>query len=82
MNYDVSIGYGACWNIKKARMKANSEFRAIKVIDKFKISANAQNQLKQEIANMRNLIHPNIVRLYELYESKTCIFLVLEHCEG
>ena len=63
-------------------MRANGEYRAVKIIDKLKISANALTLLKSQIANLRNLVHPNIVRLNEVYESITYIFLVMEFCEG
>jgi calcium-dependent protein kinase len=39
-------------------------------------------RLKYEIDILKNLIHPNIVRLYEVYEDKNSIFLVTELCDG
>lgn len=39
-------------------------------------------RLKYEIDILKNLNHPNIVRLYEVFESKKWIYLVTELCEG
>ena len=39
-------------------------------------------RLKYEIDILKNLNHPNIVRLYEVYENKSSIFLVTELCDG
>ena len=38
--------------------------------------------MKYEIEILKNLNHPNIVRLYEVYENKSNIFLVTELCDG
>ncbi len=35
-----------------------------------------------EIRIMRHLDHPNIVKLYEVYESLSSIYLVMEWIEG
>lgn len=39
-------------------------------------------RLKYEIDILKNLIHPNIVRLYEVFEDPSTIFLVTELCDG
>ena len=39
-------------------------------------------RLKFEIDILKNLDHPNIVRLYEVFEDKVRFFLVTELCTG
>jgi len=41
-----------------------------------------KTRLLYEIDILKNLNHPNIVRLYEVFEDKNSIFLVTELCEG
>lgn len=38
--------------------------------------------LRNEIAALRTLDHPNIVRIYEWFETPTHLHLILEHCSG
>lgn len=39
-------------------------------------------RLKYEIDILKNLDHPNIVKLYEVFEDKTYIYLITELCSG
>jgi calcium-dependent protein kinase len=39
-------------------------------------------RLKYEVDILKNLNHPNIVRLYEVFEDKNVIHLVTELCDG
>lgn len=39
-------------------------------------------RLQYEIDILKNLNHPNIVRLFEVYEDDNHIFIVTELCEG
>ncbi len=39
-------------------------------------------RLKYEVNILKNLNHPNIVRLYEVFEDKELIWLVTELCDG
>jgi calcium-dependent protein kinase len=49
---------------------------------KDKISKNQSVRLKYEIDILKNLDHPNILKLYEVYEDKQNIYLVTEFCSG
>lgn len=55
---------------------------AIKVIEKAKQTEEQLKILHREIDIMRRLKHPNIVGLYDVYETKTTISLVLEYVAG
>lgn len=76
------IGRGAFGEVMKATLKSNNEMRAVKIIDKIKLEDHERIRLKYEIDILKNLLHPNIVRLYEVYENKSSIFLVTELCDG
>lgn len=54
--------------------------RAIKVIRKDKVAE--PTRLVTEITLMKELDHPNLVKLYETYETEKEIYLVMEFCEG
>jgi calcium-dependent protein kinase len=54
----------------------------VKIMEKSKIDASDKIRLRYEIDILRNLDHPNIVRLYETFEDKTHIYLVQELCLG
>ena len=52
------------------------------MIDKFNLDETDRVRLQYEIEILKNLNHPNIVRLYEVYESRSKINLVTELCDG
>ena len=54
--------------------------RAIKIIPKKRVKNPAQFQ--SEINIMRELDHPNIIKLFETFEDSRNVYLVMEHCEG
>ena len=49
---------------------------------KNKIQKSDWTRLKYEIDILKNLDHPNILRLYETFEDSNSIYLVTELCEG
>ena len=51
-------------------------------MDKLQMSAKEKVRLKYEIDILKNLDHPNIVKLYEVFEDKNSIYLVTEICSG
>ncbi|KAJ8635312.1 hypothetical protein MRB53_009579 [Persea americana] len=56
---------------------------ALKILDKEKVLKHKMvEQIKREIATMKLIKHPNVVRLYEVMGSRTKIFIVLEFVTG
>jgi MAP/microtubule affinity-regulating kinase len=55
---------------------------AIKVIDKTQLDEKKLGKLYREVRIMKMLHHPNIVKLYEVVETKSTLFLVMEYCSG
>jgi calcium-dependent protein kinase len=53
---------------------------AIKAIDKNFLSGMFAKELQNEVDVLRQLDHPHIVRIYETYEDRSIIYLVMEYC--
>ena len=73
-NYEVSdkvLGAGAFGMVKKATKRTSGEVRAVKMIDKLQLDQQEKISLKYEIDILKNVTHPNILRLYEVYENKS-----------
>ena len=54
---------------------------AIKVLDKQKMKYNMEN-IRDEIAVLGKLDHPNIVKYFETYNDVKNIYLVMEYIDG
>lgn len=55
---------------------------ALKILDRTRLDSQAQRLLSREIASMESLQHPNVVRLYEVVETPSRLYLVLEYAGG
>lgn len=55
---------------------------AIKIISRAKLDQKMQDMVKREVSIMRMLSHPNVIRLYEVIETASHIFLVMEYASG
>lgn len=66
--------------IKATVKDAKSQKRAIKVIKKSRVKDPAR--FKMEIDIMRELDHPHIIKLFEVFEDSRFVYLVMELCEG
>lgn len=54
----------------------------MKILDKTKLDERTQRLLLREITSMERLHHPNIIRLYEVIETSTEIYIVTEYAPG
>mmetsp|Transcript_66719 Transcript_66719/g.150658 ORF Transcript_66719/g.150658 Transcript_66719/m.150658 type:complete len:518 (-) Transcript_66719:45-1598(-) len=77
---DGKIGQGTFGSVRKCRQKATNAVYAVKAIPKGNVGN--MGQFWQEVANMKRMDHPNIVRLYETFEDNKRIYLVMELCRG
>jgi len=57
------------------------EERALKVIARSKIQRKIE-RFVNEVTALKKLDHPNVIRLYEVYETDTDVVLVQELCKG
>jgi len=74
------IGKGGYGTVHKCRARKGKAARAMKTITKAGIPSTASFQ--QEIENQLLLDHPNIVKLFEVFEDRKNAYLVMELCEG
>ncbi|XVE80775.1 hypothetical protein DITRI_Ditri15bG0007400 [Diplodiscus trichospermus] len=77
------LGQGTFAKVQYARNLESGRSVAIKIIDKEKVmKVGMIDQIKQEIAVMRLVRHPNVAELYEVMASKTKIYFVMEYAKG
>ena len=55
---------------------------AIKIINKEKLSESVLQKVEREIAIMKLIEHQNVLCLYDVYENRKYLYLVLEHVSG
>ncbi|XP_052434729.1 SNF-related serine/threonine-protein kinase [Carassius gibelio] len=79
---DKTLGRGHFAVVKLARHVFTGEKVAVKVIDKTKLDMVATGHLFQEVRCMKLVQHPNIVRLYEVIDTQTKLYLILELGDG
>jgi len=79
------LGWGTFGEVVVARHRRTGTKRAIKSISKARMGnkvMNAREYVKREAEFLRQLDHPNVVRLYEVFEDNSNLYLVMELCEG
>ncbi|RDB23720.1 Serine/threonine-protein kinase GIN4 [Hypsizygus marmoreus] len=89
-----TIGTGSSGRVRIARHSKTGQYAAIKIIPKVKLASRTSlNQLadqvehdrlsiEREIVVMKLLDHPNVMRLYDVWETSTELFLILEYVQG
>ncbi|XP_012269272.2 probable serine/threonine-protein kinase DDB_G0277165 isoform X2 [Athalia rosae] len=82
--YDMeeTLGRGHFAVVKLARHVFTGEKVAVKVIDKTKLDEISRSHLFQEVRCMKLVQHPNVVRLYEVIDTQTKLYLILELGDG
>ncbi|XP_014248205.1 SNF-related serine/threonine-protein kinase isoform X2 [Cimex lectularius] len=79
---EATLGRGHFAVVKLARHVFTGEKVAVKVIDKCKLDGVSRAHLFQEVRCMKLVQHPNVVRLYEVIDTQTKLYLVLELADG
>ncbi|XP_019219366.1 serine/threonine-protein kinase 36 isoform X1 [Oreochromis niloticus] len=76
------VGEGSFGRVYKGRRKGSGMVVALKFMPKLGRSENQLRSLKREIEIMRDLRHPNIVQLFDSFETETEVVIVTEYAEG
>ena len=79
-----TLGVGTTGKVKLAQHKVTNQLVAIKIIKKanFLVKPNLEFKIQREIALMRLLDHPHILKLLDVFESERHLHLVLEYAEN
>lgn len=78
-----TLGEGNFGKVKLAKNIETGQPFAVKILEKNRIiELKITDQIKREIATLKLLQHPNVVRLHEVLASKSRIYMVLEYVTG
>eukprot|EP01135_Chromosphaera_perkinsii_P003620 Nk52_evm29s249 gene=Nk52_evmTU29s249 len=78
-----TIGEGSFAKVKVARHTITGKQVAIKILDKKKIKDKyIIRNMYREAFLLRRIWHPNVIRLYEVFETSDQYFMVMEHVNG
>ena len=81
-NYKVlkQLGRGSYGIVYEVRNKNTGEIRACKRLSKLNIRN--LDKFEREINILIKADHPNIIKLYEIFESQRYLYLIMEECKG
>ncbi|EQC38348.1 CAMK/CAMKL/AMPK protein kinase [Saprolegnia diclina VS20] len=78
-----TLGTGSFGKVKLAEHEITGHKVAIKILNRNKIrSLEMGEKVRREISLLRKMQHPHIIRLYEVIDTPTDIFMVLEYVAG
>lgn len=83
--FDQTLGTGVYGPVRSAQSRRTGMTHAVKVLKRdglTKGSREERERLEHEFEHLRRLDHPNIVRLYEHFETDEGLFLVMDYCSG
>ena len=79
----LQIGQGSFATVKRATHKLTGHVVALKLYEKKNLTdETASLALHREIYVLASIYHKNIMRLYEVIDSRTHVHLVMELCHG
>ncbi|EIW79280.1 Pkinase-domain-containing protein [Coniophora puteana RWD-64-598 SS2] len=87
-----TIGQGSSGRVRLARHQKTKQMAAVKIVSKALLVKAAHSigdtpehmmlGVEREIVIMKLIHHPNILRLYDVWETTTDLYLILEYVEG
>lgn len=78
------LGKGGFAEVYRARSRLNGLEVAIKMVDKgvLRRTGVSSTRVQQEVAIHSRLKHPSVVELYNYFEDRQYVYLVVEYCPG
>lgn len=83
-NYGLikQVGRGSCGKVLLAEHKLTGHQVAVKVLTRSQLQEkNMEDKVRQEINIMRMLDHPHVIKLYDVIETPTFIYMVIEYAK-
>ncbi|KAI5567346.1 hypothetical protein BDE02_13G083700 [Populus trichocarpa] len=83
-NYKLgkTLGYGSFGEVKLAEHKLTGLHVAIKILNRHEMKKQGmEEKARREIKILKMLMHPHIIRLYEVIETSSDIFVVMEYAK-
>ena len=77
-----TLGKGKFGKVKLGVHKQSGKQVAIKIINKNFLEGVDLEQIKSEIDILKIAKHPNIIKLYDVYENEKYIYIIMEYCLG
>ena len=74
------LGKGGYGKVFEVRNKTTGDFFACKKLTKLNIDN--LEKFRREIDILMKLDHPNIIKLYEVFEAPNSLYLIMEQCQG
>ncbi|CAK91222.1 unnamed protein product (macronuclear) [Paramecium tetraurelia] len=79
---ESTLGEGTFGRVSLVKQKSTNIFRAMKQLAKDKILASQRERMIQEVNILKDLDHPNIVNIFELYQDERYYYLITEYLSG
>ena len=76
------LGKGKFGLVKLGVHRINGRRVAIKIINKKLVTSIDRQQVKTEIDILKIAKHPNIIKLYDVFENENYIYIIMEYCAG
>ena len=76
------MGTGAFGEVRKCVNRKTGAIRAVKVMRKDALDGKEKTRFFYEIEILKTLDHPNILKLYEIFQDDKRYYLVTELCTG
>ena len=83
--YKISkkVGEGAFSSVRRIKNRVTGEKRAVKTIHKKSLRTDEEkNMVFNEVAILRSLDHPNIIKIHEYYQDELNYYIITEFCSG
>ena len=77
-----NLGKGKFGLVKLGIHKESGRQVAVKIINKEYVEGMELEQIKSEIDILKIAKHPNIIKLYDVFENEKYIYIIMEYCSG
>jgi len=76
---DEKLGEGCFGSVEVVKLRGSGIRRAMKKVD-MSVAGLSREDLLKEIDILKNLDHPNILKIYEFYEDSKYLYIITELC--